>query len=63
MLSMSVALVKSELHVNVNYGFDCQQLNSSSIIYFAFVDQTLLEAVASNKKYTWKGKGKTESSS
>ena len=46
---MSISLVKSELQTFINYDFDCRCFYD-----YALADQKLLDAAASDKKYTWK---------
>jgi len=52
---MSIDLIKSELQTYVNFNFDCRHFYD-----FALADQKLLDAAASDKKYTWKEAKKSE---
>jgi len=50
----SAALIKSELQVFVNFVYSC-----SAFYDFVLKEQKLLDAAASNTKYTWKSKAST----
>jgi len=46
---MTVSMVKSELQTYLNYDYNCR-----GFYEFALGEQGLLDAAASDKKYTWK---------
>ena len=49
----SVALIKSEFQVYLNFGLACSEFYD-----YALADSALLAAAASGKKYYWRRKGK-----
>ena len=50
---VSVALIKSEFQVYLNFGLACSEFND-----YALADSALLAAAPSGKKYYWRRKGK-----